>query len=454
MFRLLIASLLLASIASGADVSPQAGTQLIYRGGIGELKQGTKAEPSKTFDLTLLITDADDASTQLYWLVDERGHGSWGWAERFGKLALDPKGRPAGSQGPALLYDYGDGKGVVPLGSPIFRTDMALAVGATWESDGLEYSVDASKTLDNREAWQITVRDNLGYKRTLWLEKNSSLLVGIDERVFMNQGTEYLLQTRLAGTSELPSQEFQTLKSDFTALVRMRSKLNRPQQSQDEGLTPVQRAALAENLPAVEKQITSGPLAKLVQAASRDLTVQSGRADAVSDLAMKYEGQTVEEFKLPSLNATPLTDADLKGAVTVLHFWEYRDTPLKEPYGQVGYLEFLYNRNKAKVASGKFKVCGVAVDGRLTDEQNRRTAITGVRKLKSFMNLTYPLYLDGGSVIKQFGDPRLVGAQLPLFVVVGPDGKVLHYHVGYYEVDRQDGLKKLDAIVTEALKKL
>jgi hypothetical protein len=219
-------------------------------------------------------------------------------------------------------------------------------------------------------------------------------------------------------------------------------------------LTPAQRTALAENLPAVEKQITSGPLAKVVQSASRDLTVQSGRADAVSELATKHEGQPVEKFNLPSLSSTPLTDADLKGAVTVLHFWEYRDAPLKEPYGQVGYLEFLFNRHKAKVASGQLKICGVAVDGRLADEQTRRAAITGVRKLKSFMNLTYPIYLDGGSVIKQFGDPRLVGAQLPLFIVVGPDGKILHYHVGFYEVDRQDGLKKLDAQVSEILKKI
>jgi peroxiredoxin len=453
MFRTLIPWLVLSSVTLGAESSPQAGTQLVYRGGLGEFKQGTKAEPSKTFDLTLLVTDADEASTQLYWLVDERGNGAWGWAERFGKLALDPHGRPAGSQGPALLYDYGEGKSVVPLGSPILRTDTNLAAGATWEIDGLEYAVEASKTLENRETWQVTVRGNLGYKRTVWIEKGSDLLVGIDERVFMNQGTEYLLQIRLVGMAELPSEDFQSLKSDFAALVRLRSRLNRPQQSQEEGLTPGQRTALAENLPAVEKQITAGPLAKLVQSASRDLTVQSGRADAVSDLAMKHEGQTVEKFSLPSLGSNPLTDADLKGAVTVLHFWEYRDTPLKEPYGQVGYLEFLYNRHKAKVTSGELKVCGVAVDGRLNDEQTRRTAMTGVRKLKSFMNLTYPLYLDGGTVIKQFGDPRLVGAQLPLFVVIGPDGKILHYHVGFYEVDRQDGLKKLDALVTEALKK-
>ncbi len=53
--------------------------------------------------------------------------------------------------------------------------------------------------------------------------------------------------------------------------------------------------------------------------------------------------------------------------------------------------------------------------------------------------------------MKQFGDPRLVGASLPLFVVIGPEGKIVHYKVGNYEVDRDQGLKQLDEIVGKAL---
>ena len=132
--------------------------------------------------------------------------------------------------------------------------------------------------------------------------------------------------------------------------------------------------------------------------------------------------------------------------MTVLHFWDYRDVPLKEPYGQVGYLEFLYQKRKDQ----GLKVYGVAVDGRLKDDAERRTAITGIRKLKAFMNLTYPLVLDSGAGIKAVGDPRLVGATLPLVQASSScrDGRVSHYHVGYYEVDRQAGLKELDEAVT------
>ncbi|HVW36487.1 MAG TPA: hypothetical protein VHB99_04250, partial [Pirellulales bacterium] len=89
---------------------------------------------------------------------------------------------------------------------------------------------------------------------------------------------------------------------------------------------------------------------------------------------------------------------------------------------------------------------------RFDDEASRGAAASGVRKLKSFMNLSYPILFDGGKLVKEFGDPRLVGATLPLFAVIGPDGKILHYHVGFYEVDRQQGLKELDQVIGEALK--
>lgn len=43
--------------------------------------------------------------------------------------------------------------------------------------------------------------------------------------------------------------------------------------------------------------------------------------------------------------------------MVVLHFWTYRDAPLEEPYGQVGYLDFLY-RKRSDAAT----VIGVHVD--------------------------------------------------------------------------------------------
>jgi hypothetical protein len=433
------------SMVMGADMELKPGTQLLYRGSVAELQPG--GTPAKTFDLTVWIAEADASGTKLYWLVDERGQGNWHWPERFGELSLDAEGQTTGVPGPALLYHYGSGHSVVPLAVPLLFLPALPAVGADWERGDAKYRIDGEKKLAGRETWQVQVHNQFGPKRTYWIDQSSPLVVGCDERVFMNQGTEYRLHWQLAAAVPLAADEWAAAQAGFTAMLALRGKLNRPARTEDENWTAEQREVLAANLPVVEKAASSGPLAKIVRAASRDLERQADRADAVAELAMKYEGQQVGKFTADGLGRDSLSDADLKGNVTVLHFWEYRHEPLEEPYGQVGYLEFLHSRRKGQGV----KVFGVAVDGRLNEESTRGAVTAGIRRLKSFMNLSYPIVLDGGSLIKRFGDPRLVGASLPLVVVVGPEGKIVHYHVGHYEVDRQDGLKQLDDVVHRAL---
>ncbi|HEV7221618.1 MAG TPA: TlpA disulfide reductase family protein, partial [Pirellulales bacterium] len=384
----------------------------------------------------------------IYWLLEERGQGHWPWSERFGVLSLDERGLPGGSVGPSLLYDYGDGKSVVPLPMPLLAADRELTPDSAWESDGLKYQVEQEKKLEGRDAWQVEVQNNFGRKGAIWVDKRSPLVVGADERVFMNQGTEYLLRMRLTATEPPDADQGAKVSAAFAAIVELRTRLNRPARSEGEEWNDEQRKLLDRQLPALAKAAAGGPLAKLVSTAARDLDAQSGRASAVEELSAQFQGKPAPKFALDGLNQEKLSQADLAGNVTVLHFWDYRNEPLEEPYGQVGYLEFLFSRRKAE----GLKVCGVAVDGRFDDQATRGAAVSGVRKLKSFMNLSYPILFDGGALLKQLGDPRLVGAALPLFVVVGPDGKILHYHVGFYAVDRQQGLKELDQIIDPALK--
>jgi hypothetical protein len=136
-----------------------------------------------------------------------------------------------------------------------------------------------------------------------------------------------------------------------------------------------------------------------------------------------------------------------QGKVTVLHFWEYREVPLEEPYGQVAYLDFLLR----KQMPGAVQMYGIVADERLGQPDTRRMAIQGARRFHAFMNLSYPLLLDGGDAAKQFGDPRVTGAKLPLFVVIDRSGKVIHYHAGFYDVNRDRGLEELDGVVRGAL---
>ena len=476
----LLPVILALSTVGAADAPLKPGTHLALRGTVAQLNADrTPGEARKSFDLSLWVVEATDSSTRLFWLVDERGQGAWPWSERFGELSIptsqgtsgEGAGKPAADspgakspadsspadRGPALLYDYDEGQSVIPLAAPIWRAeslgaDKPLAAGAQWSNGGWNYEVLGDQKIDGHDAWQIRASNAYGSKRVLCVDKRSPLIVKSNERVFMNKGTEYDLETRLVAVEQMPGEQFDKLRATMSGLLAMRGKLNLPPRTPEVQWTPEQTKLLAERLPEIEKTAAEGPLARLVAAAARDIKLQSGRADEVAQLTTKYVGHGIGKFQVQGLaggSRDGLSDADLAGNVTVLHFWEYRDEPLTEPYGQVGYLEFLYQRRK----DAGVRIVGVAVDGRLAEEASRRAATSSIRKLKSFMNLSYTLVLDSGALVKQLGDPRVVGATLPLFVVIGRDGKIAHYHVGYYGIDRERGLKELDAAIAAALEK-
>ena len=427
----------------------QPGDVLIYRGAIEKLERDNAPTPGKQFELTLIVRSSDESGTQFDWLIDEQGASAWPWIERFGRLAISADGKPVGAAGPSALYEHSLGKSVVPLHPPLWPHEPKLAAGVMWNADEHDYQVEGKRKIAEVDSWQVDVRNNYGPKRVVWVAVDGSLVAGCDERVFMGQGTEYQSQLRLASRSRLSDEEREANEAGFTTLLDLRGQLKRPTRSQQADWTDEHRALLQPAVAELEKKITQGPLVRLVRVASRDLQSQSGRADALGELASRNLDKPLPDFELTTLAGETVRTDDLKGKLVVLHFWDYRDEPLKEPYGQVGYLEFLFGRHR----EAGLQVYGVAVDGRLREEGTKRAAMTGIRRLKTFMNLTYPIMLDGGEWISKLGDPRTVGAELPLFVVVDRSGKVVHFRTGTYAVDQQQGLKELDKLIAQQLKK-
>ncbi len=434
-----------APLLLAADASLDAGTQLSYRGAV-EAQAADVATGPKTFDLSLWILDKSDAGSELFWLVDERGNGEFPWPAKFGRVALDPRYRTAAS-GPALLYDRGEGRSVVPVLLPFLTVASPLAAGAEFEDGPLGFHVDKSTKLADRAAWHVSVRDQFGPKRTLVVDQAGPLVLGMKERVFMGRGEVYELSLELVDSQQLSGEQLDAVSKAARALSAVRDKLNLPERSQEITWKAEQAAVLEKELPELVAAAAGTPLAKLATAARRDFDLQAGRHDAVAALVAKYDGHTVDDFDVRGTAGERLRAADLQGQVTVLHFWDYRDEPLHEPYGQVGYLDFLYHRRGGE----GLRLYGVAVNPRLAEPATRAAAQRSAKKLKSFMNLSYPVLLDSGDLLRQFGDPRVVGASLPLFVVIGRDGKIIHYHVGTYEVHQDQGLKDLDALVAQAL---
>jgi peroxiredoxin len=407
--------------------SASAAELLTFRGKFLPVKgEGNAAD--KSFTVQVIA-----AGEHQWWTLTESGRGAWPWTERFGKTP----------QLPALLYVREEGASVVPL--PDFAIARPnLAIGSDWQHDGLTYRVVGEEKVAKTDAWQVTASNNYGPKRRLAMAKDGGHVLTLDERVVIGQGDEFQLKWELVERGELDAKSVDATTAAFDRLDALRTKLAIKPQTREHKWNAEQLAVLQKDLPSVAEGVSEGPLVAVLQAAKKDTTTQDDRTEALAKLEKQAVGQALDRLQLTGAGGEKLTAEDLQGKVTILHFWDYRDTPLEEPYGQVGYLDFL-----ARQKSGA-KVFGVMVDERLTEPQSRGAALASARKVKAFMNLSYPILLDERGLLKQIGDPRATGAKLPLWVVIGKDGKITHYHPGFYDVKRDQGLADLEAAISAA----
>jgi len=297
----------------------------------------------------------------------------------------------------------------------------------------------------------VEARNAYGIKRTCWVAPESAIVVALHERVFIGQGQEFDLKWELVGARTLETAELDATAKGFDYLLKLREELGQEPLDQDAQWNDMQLEKLKSQQAAVAKLASVSLLAPLAKVIDQDIRSQKGRSGAVASLREKSLGQNAPaDWKFDGLAGAKLERSQLAGKVTVLHFWEYRDVPLEEPYGQTGFLDFLY-RQRGK---GGVDVYGVAVhESEEADPSARRRAMQAAGRFKSFMNLSYPLLVDDGTMLRKLGDPRVAGAKLPLWVVINAEGKVIEYHSGHYEVHRDRGLEALDATVTKASRK-
>ncbi|HEX5102250.1 MAG TPA: TlpA disulfide reductase family protein [Pirellulaceae bacterium] len=431
-------------------VSADPATQLKYVGTMTPVKEdGNPAV--KRFTLTVQPLAGEEG--QLAWTLEETGRGGWSWLDHFGRWAVTrsvSEGAPDAGVGPALLYEREDGKSLVPILSPHFADGAKLEPGATWDEGRLEYKVLGEEQRAGLPCWEIEVRSPYGHKRTLLVEKASgTLVVAVRETVFIGQGQEHKLNFELTEAKELTEADAASTAAALEQWLKLRDTLAWTPRGGRTELSTEQIATLKAELPKLLETSAAGPLATIAAAAEADAKGQRNRAGAVAALREAALGQPLGKFALQDIAGKPLTEEALAGRVVVLHFWEYRDTPLEEPYGQTGYLDYLSRRR----GEAGVLVFGVTVADNIDDEQARRTAASSARKLKAFMNLSYPILLDDGTLLKRLGDPRQASGKLPLFVVIGKDGKLAEYHAGLYDVKTNEGLAELDAVIGKALAK-
>jgi hypothetical protein len=452
-------ALTLISAALPAESGP---VELRYRGTFSKATRDAEAtgEPVKRFDLYCLSTPRADGGRDLAYVLDEQGGGGWPWPARFGACATDASLHLAKNR-MRLLHEHDGTPYPLVLPFPYFEFSGRLGPGAHWEAPRAaelpnqndtapwKYRVAARMKVGDRDCWRVDVTNNFGPQESLSIASGQPLVVKAERRIVIGRGEVHLLKMELDAVTPLTDEALVRARKPLDTLLKLQQQLKRAEDDQSADLSDAQLKIVADQIKTLEPQAENTPFERLVATIVRDVNSQSRRTGDVDSLARRMVGKAAPPIRLKSLEGEPIPAGELSGKIVLLHFWSYKGDPFPpEPYGQIGFLDYLYHRrNKLGL-----KVYGVVVDPRLADSAQAPAAVRSARKLQSFMNLTYPLVRDDGTLDK-LGDPERVGAKLPLWVLIDPQGNVSQYKVGTYPIKADEGLSQLDQAVLAIIKK-
>ena len=400
-----------------------------------------------------------DGGRDVAFVLDEQGAGAWPWPARFGTLATDA-GLHVAKNRMRLLHEHGGSTYPLVLPFPHFEFAKHLAAGARWEANRpaelpsqndtapSKYRVSARTKVGERDCWRVDVSNNFGPQESLWIDVNQPLLVKAERRIVIGRGEVHLLKMELDSVTPLTGDGLARVRRPLDSLLKVQQQLKRADDDQSAELSEGQLKLVADQVKSLEQQAESTPFEGLVATIVRDVNSQSRRTGDVESLGRRMIGKPAPPIRLKSLDGEAIPAAELSGKIVLLHFWSYQGDPFPtEPYGQVGFLDHLSHRRKKLGV----QVYGVAIDPRFADPAQAPAVLRSIRKLQSFMNLTYPVVLDNGT-LERLGDPERVGAKLPLWVLIDPKGTVVQYKVGNYVIKADEGLAQLDQAILALVK--
>ncbi len=438
----------LVGAAPEGSLAGHPAVELQYTGTLTQVSRQGGSTVAKQFDAYAVVRPAEGGRSCFY-ILNEQGGGNWAWPERYGRLLLDANNKRTDGRPLHVLQNHDGSNTPVELPQPLFEHAGKVKADATWTSGKFNYEVRKKEAVNKRDCWRVEATDNFGRRESLFVEADGSLVVSAQKRIFMGRGDEYQLKVELTSVKPLNDKALDGVMAPIQTLVDLQSELKRAAGETKAELADGQIAATKAALPKLLKESEGTPINSLAVAISRDIAAQSQRSNDIASLAKKLIGQPAPAFSLKTLNQKTIDNKSQAGRITVLHFWDYKGEPLEEPYGQVGYLDYIYQRRMKYDVD----VVGIAINEGFATPEAASPALRSVRKLRDFMNLSYPIATDSGAALKSFGDPRSLNAKLPVWVVIGPDGKITHYNVGNYAVKPDEGLKELDNAVLALMRK-
>jgi len=415
---------------------------------------GDKGDPvitTKRFTLAAVRDVAADGGT-LHWIIVEDGRGAIPWPHSYGSSqwldgnGLNVQAATASKDNPQLLYKNEELNAYVAVAMPQLADGQKLNQESIWKQGPVTYRVTERQTIEGQQTWRVLGFTNFGVKRTFWVN-DQGYIVRLRENVTIGRGDRFDLEYDLKNVETLDDDVRSKVTTAFDVFNKFRTKVDIEKLEKEIVWDDEQLEAFRDDIDRLVSVAEQTPLSAVARLAQADLKTQKGRSGGVATLMTRAIGKVVEEPGFELYRGSEYSDDSLLGDVTVLHFWEYRSSPLEQPYGQVGYLDFLYRKYKDQGVN----VVGVVSNTLLEDPAERSRVRVNARKFASFMNVSFPIVADVKQYIDKIGDPRGAGAKLPLFIVLDQKGRIVHYKAGFYEVDRDLGLKSLDNVVKKLL---
>ena len=164
-------------------------------------------------------------------------------------------------------------------------------------------------------------------------------------------------------------------------LLTLQTALKRRPDAHGSELSQRQVEDVMSGIAQLTRLATGTPLEDLVRRIRVDAEQQQKRLASAASRANELMNSPAPDFSLTLVGGGKLDASALKGKTVVLHFWDYRDAPLSEPYGQTGYLEFLFSQKKKM----NVEVVGVSTNPDLQTPENLGRGRRSARKLSEFI---------------------------------------------------------------------
>jgi len=398
--------------------------------------KGDSPLSGKEFELTTL-TLTDDAADVAWGLTSETGLAALAWPARMGRLSREE---------PVIRVDWGDGDSVVRLPAILLRSlEDPLTSGKREFKVGTEtWLAGAPKDSANGRAWKIIRKGGLDGGASATIDE-SGLPTEMTTQFTVGRGFPYELKLTRTSLLRLTKEETKLAANQLDKWFELVETTGFA--VEEEAAPRLEREQLKLAVSELNQLASAkSPWTKVIAHAQKSLREQGASSVAVEVMVERVMGHKVWPALSRDLRDKPVDAESWKKGAVVLHFWGYQDSPLKQPYGQVGFLDFLSRKRN------DIQFVGVVSHEAVRQVDGKTGALRSARKFRDFMNVSYPIVV-ANQLLTDIGDPRDHNADLPMFVILDSSGKVQYIKVGLFDVDPQRGLVELEAAIDKVVSK-